>query len=257
MAPVQFAHQIRHARTAAGVAPTADGIVSAAVAKLRDGAIVDAQLGPSPAEASGGDGASSASGVDLSKEKFLDVTVPAPAPAPALGAAAVRAEWLAQLLGGSVNDDLVASRLGDLASVLVSVRLPSGEVVKVSGGYGNVVPEQRFSTERLTDLETGLRSGMASVGLKVEQMNFEVPMQAAPVIIATTADPAGFVAAAQSKETFTQMLGDYRNLEGWYIEVRDSQGWPVWISAVANRTGVGIGWTRPDFDSLDRAYPNG
>jgi hypothetical protein len=162
------------------------------------------------------------------------------------GALAVKSEWEAELLGSAVNDELIAHGLAGLSTVAVTLELPSGELVRVGSAYGNVVPEQQFKTTSAGTFERELRTGVADVGLTLNSITFERPQQLAPVIYATTADPPEWVHKAEREETFQTMLGNYRDLEGFYIEVDDVSGNPVWVSSMSNRAGSGGSWIRPD-----------
>jgi hypothetical protein len=238
--PVQFADTVT--TPAAPSASTPAAVLTDVLGRLDLGSGATADFGVPPHARAAENGTSTQ---DAHLPDGLIVMVPAAG----IGAAAVKPEWEADLLAGAVNDELVAHGLRGLSTLTTSLELPDGSVIPVGSGYGNVVAGQQFDESAPSVLASSIKSGIAAVGLQLARITFEKPEQLAPVIYATTSNPAGWVQRAERDETYRAILGNYRNLEGWYIEVDDSNGKPVWIGSMANRDGDGSSWTRPDLTS--------
>jgi hypothetical protein len=163
-------------------------------------------------------------------------------------AGSIRSTWIAQMVAGVIADQLAAEGDGPLASIRLVGKLPNGSAVDLGSGIGNVVTGQRFSNQSQNAIARQLRAKADRLGLRVLSISFVQPKQAAPALVLETTNPAAFVKSLESPDTWTALLGKHRNYEGWYLEVRDTNGSPVVISSSAHRAGVAQSWTRPDLD---------
>jgi hypothetical protein len=213
--------------------------------------IVDATIGAPPAWASQHERETETDARGTPGDPFLYITVKADGDGPA----AVRPYWEAELLGGALLDELHSHGHRPLSSVQIAVRLPDGTTREVGGGIGNVVSGQQFSTASDQSIADRIRSGAAAAGLTVRSIKFVHPLQAAPVVVLQTTDVAGFAERSYQTQTFEQILGDFTNYEGWYLEVDDTDGAPVTIVTGVGRLGTGQRWVRPGLPTIDnRSY---
>jgi hypothetical protein len=168
-------------------------------------------------------------------------------PVKGLGAPAVRPVWEANLVVAALRDEVhAAGGSPEVIGSQVSGELPSSLVVpNIGGGVGDVVFGQRFAAAAPT-VAAGIRSRATRLGLRVLTVDVLKPLQAAPAVVATTNDPAGFVDAAD--RNVNAVFGGVAVYEGEYLEVRAASGSPVFIQASTFRTGVGQRWIRPDLD---------
>ncbi|MFN2466650.1 MAG: hypothetical protein ABR521_00750 [Gaiellaceae bacterium] len=168
------------------------------------------------------------------------------------GAGSVRPVWIANLLAGAFNDRLYQAGFSRLSELSIDLLLPGGELVDAGGGLGYVVPGQQFALTAEGVLAAHIEQGLSELGLTAESISFIRPVQRAPIVVAETPAPAAFVHAAMDLATWRTIFGDYSDLEGFYLEVADTQGNPVLIQAESGRVGGGLGWVRPDLE-LDRS----
>src|SRR5207248_2129602 len=99
-------------------------------------------------------------------------------------------------------------------------------------------------------LAAKLSANLSQIGLTPVSIQFVKPDDYAPIVVATTKDPAGFL---RDHPNFTfDVFGDLDNWEGVYFEIDDASGNPVWQSGSSSRTGVGTSWADPSFASTER-----
>jgi len=159
----------------------------------------------------------------------------------------LRPEWEANLVSGAISDALATYHLAPLAGTRIDVTRPDGQVQEdASGGVGDILSGQSFSSESDSAIVARLRSELASAGLAAVSIDLLHADQPAPVVIAKTDSPA--VAAADARQTIRALFGaDPPYYEGYYFEVMDSSGDPVFIQTAAFRLGVGGQWVNPSY----------
>ncbi len=232
--PVQYARATGASAAAAGV----DGrslpeVLLQLRARVGDGAITQAGIGLIPATAS------SAGGSVVSMTVNVDLA----------GPMAIRRTWEAELIAGALRDVAAERGLGQVDNFLISTRFPDGSVVPADSGFGNVVTSQLFDASSDSDIAKRITAGLTKARLKPISVSFVPVLQSAPVVIASGDDPAAIVDASHLAPWWTDVLGDYDNYEGYYLELRDQDGNPFLISTAAHRAGSSSAWMRPDLRS--------
>jgi hypothetical protein len=226
-APIAYTPTIGHTSSLRG-ADTPGKIISAIVAMAGAHDISRAELA-APPPASG-----APSGT------YLHFTVDAPA----ADQRADRGEWEAAVLAGAVADAFVSHGFPRIVGATVDVRLADGKVVpNVSGGMGDVVPGQSFSDASDNAIASEVRSKLPAFGLTPVSISILHADQPAPAVVAKTSNPTA--AAANAEATVISLFGRQPpHYEGYYLEVEDSSGNPVYIASASFRSGIGGTWFR-------------
>ena len=154
------------------------------------------------------------------------------------------AGWEADLVEGAVADALQENGLNGIAGSTIEGILPSGAIAPMGGGMGDVSPGQDFSQASDPQIKSLLEAGLERVHLtpvSIEVLHADEP---APAVIASTTDPAA--AAKDASSTIRRLFGkDPPMYEGYYFEVRDQSGHPLFIQSTAFRSGAGSLWVDP------------
>jgi hypothetical protein len=168
------------------------------------------------------------------------------------GPEAVRSFWEADLVAGALRDAMHNYGNTPLYASEIDLQLPDGTVMTgASGGIGDVAYDQEFTGDVTADgLNHDILSVLVDAGLTIKSVAIINADQSAPAIVAETSDPAGFVAKADP--TLVAAYGVPPRYEGYYLEVDDEAGAPVFIQSTSFRTGVGRRWVRPDLDPRHR-----
>lgn len=227
------------------VGKTPTQILDAVTARYGGDLIVDARIGGPPADFEPTDGSVPVP-PEFTKGKWAYLTVRAPSDSEL----AIRAIWEADLVAGALRDGMHIN--GDiLYATRTSLLLPDGSKVPDAGGCcGNVVFDQQFDTPTAEAVPHEIERAANGTGLRIDSIEVLVPDQPAPVVMATTDDPARTVSDVA---TITYDL--FRRppkYEGYYLEVRDASGRPALIAATDFRIGAGHQWIRPDLDPRRR-----
>ncbi len=167
----------------------------------------------------------------------------------------LRGTWEGHLFAGAVRDRLAASQGPKLISFEATLVKATGDRSDMGGGLGHVVSGQIF--EPVTPKVLG------GIEARAEARGFsDVRTSALPVIqpaIAITmksAKPVETVSALLDQDgVLRYLLGrPSAAYEGTYVEIRDSDGEPIYIEATAPRAGAGMRWERPGscLDPRDR-----
>lgn len=164
---------------------------------------------------------------------------------------AIRSVWEADLVAGVFRDAMHA--LGEtLFATRIALALPDGRVVDSSfGGLGDVTFHQQFDSPDLASSDEELRDLASREGLKVLSIDYLKIDQIAPILVLETSEPARVV--HDSGQLVLKLFGDPPRYEGYYLEVRDSGGDPVFVQSTAFRAGAGRWWVRPDLDDEDQS----
>ena len=168
----------------------------------------------------------------------------------AVDQAAIRPQWEADLIEGAVADALAATDGEHVAGSTIDWLLPDGRVLpNMGGGMGDVVPGQMFSDLAAGAIKLTLKQRLAQAGLEPTSIEVLHADQPAPAVVATTNDPRSAARAAAS--TIRLLFGqDPPIFEGYYFEVRDRSGAPVFIQSAAFRSGAGRLWVRPSVEDV-------
>lgn len=159
---------------------------------------------------------------------------------------ALRAIWIANLIGGVLADALDAHGLGQLASIQILKQLPDGTITEAGGGIGNVVRHQVFSVEPRSIMASRIRAGARENGFEVKSIEFVPAMQDAPNVVLDARQGHSAIEKASQPNFLSKIFGNPRNLEGFYLQIDDSSG-PIMKAAGAHRSGVGLGWVDPRY----------
>jgi hypothetical protein len=163
----------------------------------------------------------------------------------------LEAGWQADLVAGAISDAAAEHGLGKVAGATISGLLSDGSTVpSIGGGIGAVTTGQSFSADSDEQISAALKEVLTAADLVPLSVNVLHADQPAPAVIAQTADPAK--AAANAESTINSLFGGHPpKYEGYYLEVRDTTGAPVFVVSYAYRAGSGRRWVDPKFqDSL-------
>jgi hypothetical protein len=128
---------------------------------------------------------------------------------------------------------------------MIDLQLPDEKTLPdVGGGMGDIVPWQAFMAPSDDAIRSSITHGLAQAGLNLTSFEVLRASQPAPAVVATTTDPKGTAALASQivRSLFGQNPPFY---EGYYFEVRDTKGQPVFVQSTAFRTGAGRLWISP------------
>lgn len=176
---------------------------------------------------------------------YMNVRVPAAGPRENLGL------WEANLVAGAARDAILEKRLGTVLGETVNLVLPDGSIADTLNGLGG--PSTVAGTS-LTPAEIAapIRASAESAGLSVRTVRVLTPSGAAPIVTATTRDPAGFVGSAHDTDFVARLFGGYGAHDGFFLEVYDAHGAAVYVQDFAARAGTGDLWIRPDLDTTSK-----
>jgi hypothetical protein len=158
---------------------------------------------------------------------------------------AIRAQWESDLIAGAVADQL-ANTPAKVVSTIIDARLPDGTIHSdlVGGGMGDVVANQDFRDASDDAIRMDVGQTLTEAHLDLVSLDILRPSQAAPAVVAATSDPAA--AAVAANNTIQSLFGQNPpKYEGYYFEVRDKKGNPVFIQSASFRSGAGRLWFSP------------
>jgi hypothetical protein len=151
--------------------------------------------------------------------------------------------WEADLLEGAVVERSGTSTdvWDDFGGSTFDALLPDGTTVSdASGGLGDVARNQEFSKVSPVQARNDITEAARAAGLDVEAIRFLRPLGLAPAVIVSAADVnstvTNFVSIAK------RLFGDPPIYEGYYLELRTTEGVPVVRSSASFRTGAGRFW---------------
>jgi|GEM_PF-6149243 len=229
--PIQIA-------SARGRVPAFKGSAAAGISKLAEGLPLVSNprvvVGTIPAE-SGGPG-------ETGNILEYDLAVPA------LGGSAItKALWEGQLFAGAVADEYAASGLQPILEVHPYLVTPDGSRQLAGGGVASQIHDQVFDHVP-SNVATTIASAARGFGLRQVKVSTVTAIQNAVAIDAVSDTPKKTVQALEKSEhgVLGALLGARPgNYEGIFVEIRDSQGRPMFIDASAPRSGGGIAWADP------------
>ena len=167
--------------------------------------------------------------------EWLSVTVPTTLSPPDH----VKATWEAMPIAGAYNARASSADVEPLAGWTISD--PTGSSQDTFNEVADVTAPGRSTSA----IDTLIRSNLATVGLRPLSITFEQPDGPAPVVVAQTTDPAGFMAAGHT----TQDIFGTLNYPGTYLQVIDMSGNTVFAARLSTYTHGGTSWTQPAHDS--------
>ena len=166
----------------------------------------------------------------------------------------VRAHWEALLVVGAYRDEATAVGIRPVEGKTIVTAYPAGEpdrqdsvLARPHSAAVSAVP-----SDNLVRL---IAAGARDSGAALDSVAFLQPKQLAPIIVVTTPDSHGFISerSVRLHEIHGRIIDSEQPLvDGSYIEVRDRDGALVTASGYSVRTGEGVGWIRPDLDSVAR-----
>jgi len=161
----------------------------------------------------------------------------------------VRGFWQALMVAGAFRDESANRRLPYVAGKSITVKTPDGSVLDEGSSLIEQPLGHAVAPASDANLTGMLRAAAIRAKVKFEGVSFAHPLgRPAVELVVTTNDPSGFVQDRPAK--LSQLLGSlydpaHPQTEGAYVEVRDSSGGVVTISAFSVRTGEGLGYTKP------------
>jgi hypothetical protein len=237
--PYQFSQSLGHS-TAAGAGQTIDSLAQTILSRYGGKAVVSVKVGDPP-------------NADQPSGSWLNFVARAPAgygtTASGWQAESIRSAWETDLVAGAIGDAASERNLGHVAGSTISGVQPDGTTVTdLGGGIGAVPAGQAFSGDSATAVTTNVKSALTASGLDLVSADVLHADQPAPAVVAQTTDPAK--AAANAQATVNSLFGGHPpTYEGYYLEVRDSTGNPVYVVSFAYRAASGRQWVDPAFAS--------
>jgi hypothetical protein len=223
---------------ARGTIPAFTGSPAAGIAKLAEGLPLVSNprvvVGTIPAE-SGGPGT-------IGNVLEYDLAVPAFG-----GSAITKALWEGQLFAGAVADEYAASGLQPIVEVHPYLVTPDGSRQLAGGGVASQIHDQVFDHVP-SNVGTTVAAAARGFGLRGVKVSTLTAIQNAVAIDAVSDAPKAAVDALEKSNhgVLGALLGVRPgNYEGIFVEIRDSQGRPMFIDASAPRSGAGIAWADP------------
>jgi len=159
----------------------------------------------------------------------------------------IRSFWEGSLLQGAVADELATgldTSTGVSGGTFV-IHLPDGTSKELGAGAGKVRTRQIFSRLDASGHEqasSNITAVLASFGLGSISTTFITYRDDAVAIVAQVPTGGSLHDFDSLRLALTGTPAQY---EGVYLEVRDSSGSPIAISATAFRTGAGTLWVDP------------
>lgn len=122
---------------------------------------------------------------------------------------------------------------------------PEGQQQPIGGGFGHVAPNQVFN-DVPGSIGTTIANAARRFGLRSTRVSTVTALQPAVVIHTTTDTPTASVNALIHSGGLSSILGGSpTRFEGVYLEIRDTSGAPIYISATAARAGAATFWADP------------
>ncbi|HET9116174.1 MAG TPA: hypothetical protein VJR24_00975 [Gemmatimonadaceae bacterium] len=163
----------------------------------------------------------------------------------------VRPMWIADLVQGELAEGIGTSsdlHAGLEGSTFDAV-LPDGTIVPdESGGMGDVVRGQTFSTGTASQVSSAIAAKLQGLGLKPVSIDVVAIPDAAPEVVAIAPDPTN--AAENLVNIEKTLFGDPAQYEGYYLELQAPDGTPFVHASAAFRTGAGRFWIDPRYASV-------
>ncbi len=163
----------------------------------------------------------------------------------------VFAHWQALLLAGLVRDLSVPRALPDILGKTITVVNSLGKQLETASTVIDQPNQHNIADLTPAQAEQRVRASATRAGLEVAKFrSFETPGGFVTEMLTMTNDAVTF-SASRSIKLFN-IIDALNNAstpagEGAYIEVRDSLGQFVTVSAYSVRTGEGVGYTNPAF----------
>jgi hypothetical protein len=221
-----------------GTLPPFNGSPAAGIAKLADGLPLVSSprvvVGTIPAESGGPGTTGNILEYDLAVSAFG-------------GSAITKALWEGQLFAGAVADEYAASGLQPILEVHPYLVTPDGSRQLAGGGVASQIHDQIFDHVP-SNVGTTVAAAARGFGLRAVKVSTLTAIQNAVAIDAVSDAPKDSVDALEKSNhgVLGALLGARPgNYEGIFLEIRDSQGRPMYIDASAPRSGAGIAWADP------------
>ena len=161
--------------------------------------------------------------------------------------------WQALLIAGTFRDTSASRGLPLVSGKTITVFDPDGNVL--DGGVSAIAQPTEHRIETLTQEQVReiVQRSTTQAGVTAEALAFARLLRRLGVeMVVRTDDPAGFFRNRPLKlsELLGELVGHERpTVEGTYVEVRDRGGRFVTASAYTVRTGEGVGYSSPRFES--------
>jgi hypothetical protein len=171
------------------------------------------------------------------------------------GSDIAEALWQANLLSGAVVDEFRARGFAGIAEAHGTLVTPDGQQQPIGGGFGHVEANQVFD-DVPGSIATTIANAAWRFGLRSTRVSTVRALQPAVVIHTTTDTPTASVNALIHSGGLSSILGGSpTRFEGVYLEIRDTSGAPIYISATAARAGSATFWADPSLGLQMRGQP--
>jgi hypothetical protein len=155
-----------------------------------------------------------------------------------------KALWESGLLAGAIASEYAQLGAGSVGGAETTIVTPDGTRRVIGGGLGKAVADQVFDSVP-SGLASRIASAAASRGISNVHLTKLRVLQDALVIHASSAAPAQAARGLQ-QGGLQALLGESpSNFEGVYLELDDSTGHPMYISATAPRAAASFAWADP------------
>jgi hypothetical protein len=153
-----------------------------------------------------------------------------------------RTGWECDLVEGAIADALNQQDLGHVTGSTIDAVLPNGTHEDIGGGMGDVKAGQSFTNASDASIQSELSTTLKADNLTPVSINILHADQPAPAVIAETADPKE--AATSAASTVKALFGGSHppTFEGFYFEVLDTSGNPLFALSYAYRSASGRQW---------------
>jgi hypothetical protein len=155
-----------------------------------------------------------------------------------------QALWESGLLAGAIASEYAQLGAESLGGAETTIVTPDGMRRVIGGGLGKAVPDQVFDSVP-SGIASRVASAAASRGISNVHVTKRRVLQDALVIHASSAAPAQAAKGLQ-QDGLQALLGESpSDFEGVYLELDDSAGHPMYISATAPRAAASFAWADP------------
>jgi hypothetical protein len=154
-------------------------------------------------------------------------------------AARMEAYWEADLLVGAIAEQSATDPDMSLSfgRITYDAELPGGGIEHgFRGAMGVIRRGQTFTTISDAEIRAHVLAVLSGRGLKLVQLRVFRPLGPAPAVVAVASRPYDF------QELQDALFKKPYFFEGFYLEIRDSDGVPLKKSSASFRTGSGRAW---------------
>lgn len=228
---ITFAHTVLDRPETVSPADMPDDILGAVLAAEASPRIVSGGLGPAPA--------------DFLRNGYSGTWVFFVVEAPtAEGPQRIRATWDAVIAAGAFRDEMQSAGLPVPQGYAIAVRRPDGTSNPYSAWpFGNVAYGQQFrAADSSAAAESEIQDRVVTAGLKPVEIDVLAPRDLAVAAVTQIADAGAIQSRPDVDRMIETTFSDFYEYEGFYFEIQDRAGTPLFVLARSFRTGIGLSY---------------